>query len=85
MRGRGRNDSKTAVSPKPTPTWLTTQKSWEPGAHCIGCRQLNIVEHVFSSQSGWSEPPQASRLASASSGISADLSQADLLRQPLLG
>ena len=64
---RSRNDSKTAVSPKSTPSWLTAQKSWEPRAHCTLCALHSSIwlEHVFSSQFGWSEPLQAAQLVSA--------------------
>lgn len=34
---KNRNDSKTTVSPGPTPSWVTAHKNWEVQAHCIAC------------------------------------------------
>lgn len=46
MRGYSgtRNDSTAAASPKSTPAWVTAHKSWEPGAHCTTCKQLNKLK-----------------------------------------
>lgn len=37
----------TAVSSKLTPVYVTTHKSWEPGAYCTACRYLNRLKNVF--------------------------------------
>ena len=52
---RSRHDSKTAASPKPSPSMSDSSQSWEPGAHCTACRPLNRLE---------------SRLARSSVGLS---------------
>lgn len=41
------NDSKIAVSLRPTPVWMTTHKYWEIWAHCTAYRQLNRLECPF--------------------------------------
>lgn len=50
-----RNDSKTAVSTKPTLPWVTVHNSWKPGAHCTVWRQLNRLESILSKLL-WSKP-----------------------------
>lgn len=32
--------------PKPTPARVTDHESWEPGAHCLACRDLNMLGTV---------------------------------------
>lgn len=43
---RSRNDLKTTEHQKPTPAWVTADKSWNPGAHCPTCRWFNKLESV---------------------------------------
>lgn len=36
---RNKSGSEIAISPKPTTASVRTHRSWEPGKHCIACRQ----------------------------------------------
>lgn len=48
---RNRNVSKTAISLKPTVSWVTAHKIW--GAQCTDSRHLNRLENIITS---WPEP-----------------------------
>lgn len=55
MRGyRIRNDSKTAISLKPTPTWVTVLPSWKPKVHYTACQQHPWRASL--KRLGWSKP-----------------------------
>lgn len=71
--------TQTVISPKPTPTWVTAHKSWEPGAHCTACRQLNRLRSVFSNWLSWSKSLQ-SRWSGLSLLCSLALSECDSLQ-----
>lgn len=43
-----RKDSKTAVSPKFIPVWVTDHRNWKPGPHCMIFWQLSRLESVLS-------------------------------------
>lgn len=48
-----RKDSKTAVSPRPIPVWVTSHRRWKPGPHCTIFWQLSGLESILFMLLSW--------------------------------